>query len=104
HRVAFGLSKSRLTNKRSQRIFDPAGEQKGSSPEWADHRGMAMTQSPCPGSNETGQGLLRQGDHAGVFWVEADMSAGTSSPVTRRQARDLSGKQCTTRSHSPTGT
>ncbi len=36
-----------------------------------------MTLSPCPGSQETVQGLLRQGDHAGVFWVEADMSAGT---------------------------
>ncbi|SMO95981.1 hypothetical protein SAMN06265380_1272 [Ruegeria faecimaris] len=36
-----------------------------------------MTQNPCAGSQETVQGLLRQGDHAGVFWVEADMSAET---------------------------
>ncbi len=36
-----------------------------------------MTQSPCPGSQETVQGLLRQGDHAGVFWVEAGMPAET---------------------------
>ncbi len=36
-----------------------------------------MTQSPCPDSQETGQGLLGQGDHVGVFWVEADTSAGT---------------------------
>ncbi|SDX85302.1 hypothetical protein SAMN05444358_11324 [Ruegeria halocynthiae] len=36
-----------------------------------------MTQSPCPGSQEADQGLLRQGDYAGVFWVEADTSAVT---------------------------
>lgn len=36
-----------------------------------------MTQIPCPGTQETGQGLLGQGDHAGVFWVEAGMPAGT---------------------------
>ncbi len=36
-----------------------------------------MTQSPCPGAQETGQGLLRQGDHAGVFWVEAGIPAET---------------------------
>ncbi len=36
-----------------------------------------MSQSPCPGSQETGLGLMRQGDHAGVFWVEADPPAET---------------------------
>ncbi|WP_170328920.1 hypothetical protein [Ruegeria arenilitoris] len=39
--------------------------------------GLTMTQSPCPGSQETVQGLLEQGDQAGVFWVEAGMPAET---------------------------
>ena len=34
-----------------------------------------MTHSPCPGSQETVQGLMGQGDHPGVFWVKADTSA-----------------------------
>ncbi len=36
-----------------------------------------MTQSPCAGLQETVQGLLGQGDHAGVFWVEAGTPAET---------------------------
>ncbi len=36
-----------------------------------------MAQSPCPGSAETAQGQLRQGDQDVGFWVEAGLPAGT---------------------------
>ncbi|WP_185956720.1 MULTISPECIES: hypothetical protein [Ruegeria] len=73
------MPKSRLTNKKEakgslilrerKRDRHPNGQ---ITTAWTDH-----DPKPLPGSQETVQGLLGQGDHSGVFWVEAGMPTET---------------------------
>jgi len=67
----------------TQRIFDPARAKGTVTRTGRSLRPEAtMAQTPCPGSQETAQGLLEQGDQDVGFWVEAGLPAVTQGPVT----------------------